>query len=151
MSRRRTVWWFLLGLIGVAVVGMLSTSVLGAAWQPDGKIAVARKGLPDMSSVQVPSGVPALVVVFGLKKPTAILLSHDGDTWYAFANKSTHLGEEVFPHSDKGVFMDPYSGSVFDRRGRNIAGPAPRPLDSYPVSVEGDYLIIDLTRPQLGR
>jgi nitrite reductase/ring-hydroxylating ferredoxin subunit len=150
MNRRRTVWFLLLGLILAAVVGMLSTSVLGAAWQPDRKIAVAIAGLPDMTSVPVRPGMPALAARTGYKGPTRILLSRVGDTWHAFSNRSTHQGEELFPHPETGVFMDPVVGTVYDRQGRNIAGPAPRPLDWYPVSVEGDNLIIDLARPQLG-
>jgi Rieske Fe-S protein len=136
----------------IAVVGMITTSVLGAAGQPDGKIAVALAGLPDMTSVPLRPGVPALGARFS-NRPTAILLARDGDgkTWYAFSNRSTHQGEPVLPYPAEGVFMDPYHGTVFDRTGRNIAGPAPRALDSYPVTVEGGYLIIDLAHPQLGR
>lgn len=57
-----------------------------------------------------------------------------------FSAVCTHLGCTVQPSDDE--LLCPCHGSVFDAiTGRNIDGPAPRPLDEFAVRVEGDQVV----------
>lgn len=57
--------------------------------------------------------------------------------------KCVHLGCTV-PWSDaEGLWVCPCHGSVYNRFGERIAGPAPRPLDLFPAVVDGSNLIVN--------
>lgn len=148
VRRQRTVWHWLLGVLLAGITGMVGTSVLAVQFPP-AKIAIATKDLPDVSAHPIPPGTPVKAVITG-RKPTMILLARDGETWRAFVNRSTHLGEPVIWREDYNRFYDVYSGAMWDKAGRPVAGPAPQGLDWYPVTVVGDYVIIDLSRPRVG-
>ena len=78
----------------------------------------------------------------------------------ALYRKCTHLGcvvpwQASEPSEDnlgdRGRFNCPCHGSIFDRFGEVHAGPAPRPLDLFPIEIEDGKVIVDtgtvLTRP----
>lgn len=54
-----------------------------------------------------------------------------------------HLGCTVPWNEQEGLFLCPCHGSVYERTGQNIAGPAPRPLDYMNVWVEGEDVYVD--------
>jgi cytochrome b6-f complex iron-sulfur subunit len=57
--------------------------------------------------------------------------------------KCVHLGCTV-PWSDENdQFICPCHGSVYDRVGERVAGPAPRPLDLFPMVVDGNNVIVN--------
>jgi cytochrome b6-f complex iron-sulfur subunit len=57
---------------------------------------------------------------------------------------------------DKGRFNCPCHGSIYDRYGQIVRGPAPRPMDRFPVTIDGDRIRVDtgptraITRNQAG-
>jgi cytochrome b6-f complex iron-sulfur subunit len=61
----------------------------------------------------------------------------------AFSWKCTHLGCTVPWNSAEGQFHCPCHESQFNRRGELVDGPAPRPLDLMPITVQGDSIIVD--------
>jgi len=70
----------------------------------------------------------------------------------ALYRKCTHLGCVVpwLPDEQSedslaatGRFNCPCHGSRFDRYGVVKGGPAPRPLDIFPIAIEGDKVIVD--------
>jgi cytochrome b6-f complex iron-sulfur subunit len=70
----------------------------------------------------------------------------------ALYRKCTHLGCVVPWRPDEqsedslaatGRFNCPCHGSRFDRYGVVKGGPAPRPLDIFPIAIEGDKVIVD--------
>ena len=70
----------------------------------------------------------------------------------AMYRKCTHLGcvvpwQASEPSEDglgqSGRFNCPCHGSIFDRYGEVKGGPAPRPLDLFPIQVEGGAVIVD--------
>lgn len=69
--------------------------------------------------------------------------------FYAVSSVCTHLGCNTkwnpagIEGHPEGVIACPCHGSVFDKRGNVLRGPAPRPLNRYQVSVEDDKLIIN--------
>jgi Rieske Fe-S protein len=145
MTRRRTGWLLLLGLLLATLAGTVATSVLAAPPGPT-RMAVNTRGLPAVTMHQIPT--PICDAMPGTwNKPNMILLARDGSTWRAFSNRSTHRGEPVIWREDLGRFYDIYSAAMWDTAGRPVAGPAPRGLDTYQVTRDGDYVIIDLSKP----
>ena len=47
------------------------------------------------------------------------------------------------PFADKGRFNCPCHGSIYNRYGQIIQGPAPRPMDRFPVRVESGKILVD--------
>lgn len=79
-------------------------------------------------------------------------LSRVDDGFLALYRKCTHLGCVVPWRPDEksedrlasaGRFNCPCHGSIFDRYGLVKGGPAPRPLDLFPIKIEGGELIVD--------
>ncbi len=60
----------------------------------------------------------------------------------ALSTVCTHLGCTVYWQKDKKEFYCPCHQGRFDKDGNVIAGPPPRPLDSYKVELEGDNVFI---------
>lgn len=70
------------------------------------------------------------------------LTSYDGSL-YALYQKCTHLGCRVpFCDSSK-MFECPCHGSVFNVKGEYITGPAPRGMDRFSVTIDGDEVMVD--------
>ena len=74
--------------------------------------------------------------------------------WYLFEDggflalhrKCTHLGCTVSWLPDERRFACPCHASAFSVQGRVLSAPAPRPLDRFPVSVNGGIVFVDTTR-----
>jgi cytochrome b6-f complex iron-sulfur subunit len=71
--------------------------------------------------------------------------------FYALSAVCTHLGCIVewkatgVPGHPEGVIACPCHGSVFNKTGDVIKGPAPRPLDRFKMYQEDDRVIVDMT------
>jgi len=55
----------------------------------------------------------------------------------------THLACVVVWNDEEGRFECPCHGAVFNDKGEVLAGPAPRPLDYFPVEIVNDNVIVD--------
>ncbi len=65
----------------------------------------------------------------------------------ALWQRCTHLGCTVPWREDAGEFNCPCHSSIFNRQGEVLGGPAPRPLDLFPVSVQNGKLVVDTAQP----
>ena len=65
----------------------------------------------------------------------------------ALWQRCTHLGCTVPWREEEGQFHCPCHSSLFDRKGQVLGGPAPRPLDLFPVSLRDGKLVVDTARP----
>lgn len=79
------------------------------------------------------------------------LLRNDDGGFLALSLTCPHLGCSVLWDEKEGQFVCPCHSSSFDRLGNVIDSPAPRPLDYYPVIIEGGKVKIDLTRKLVRR
>lgn len=61
-----------------------------------------------------------------------------------------HLGCRYDWHPDRGRFVCPCHGSVFSQTGEVVGGPAPRPLDTLPVRIEGEEVFVEWERFKVG-
>lgn len=57
--------------------------------------------------------------------------------------RCTHLGCTVPWREDENLFHCPCHGSIYERTGQNIAGPAPRPLDYMTVEIVNGRVIVN--------
>lgn len=124
--------------LGGAALGCLGH---GAAW--------LRALVPDVRYESPPQrrlGPPARFpegVTF-LREERLFVLREEGRL-RALSAACTHLGCTV-DRADEG-FRCPCHGSTFDAAGKNVSGPAPRPLPWRPLSLGGDGSVIaDLSR-----
>lgn len=100
-------------------------------------VYVARlEDLPESESVVVEDlrGVPVAVV-------------REGTTIRALSTVCTHLGCRVRWEGNKQRFFCPCHDGIFDREGRVVAGPPPRPLDRYEVRIDKDLVFLTMEEP----
>lgn len=69
------------------------------------------------------------------------------DGMMAIYQKCTHLGCAVPWQDREGSFHCPCHGSIFDRVGIVEGGPAPRPMDLFPIELRGDEVWVDTSQP----
>lgn len=65
----------------------------------------------------------------------------------ALSQRCTHLGCAVPWLAAEGRFRCACHGSVFNVVGEVTGGPAPRPLDLLPITLDGDAVWVDTARP----
>ncbi len=74
-------------------------------------------------------------------------LIRDENGVMALWQKCTHLGCAVPWVEAEGQFHCPCHGSLFNRHGEVVGGPAPRPMDRFAVSVEDGDVKVDTSKP----
>ncbi|MBI4400436.1 MAG: Rieske (2Fe-2S) protein [Nitrospirae bacterium] len=62
----------------------------------------------------------------------------------AFSRRCTDLGCLVSWNKEREEFLCPCHQGVFDKTGRNIAGPPPRPLDRFEIVKRGEQLYVNI-------
>lgn len=65
----------------------------------------------------------------------------------ALWQRCTHLGCTVPWREEEGQFHCPCHSSLFNRKGEVVGGPAPRPLDLFPLRTEDGNLVVETGRP----
>lgn len=79
-------------------------------------------------------------------------ISHVPEGFLALWQKCPHLGCTVpwMPDqksedtiAEKGRFNCPCHGSIYDRYGQIITGPAPRPMDLFPITIVNGRIMVD--------
>ncbi len=88
---------------------------------------------------EVPTGGALFVDFHG--RPAVVLQPRPGE-FIAFNAVCTHLGCIVKWIADRQEFLCPCHGGRFSPDGVVLGGPPPAPLQSYPVSREGDHVLI---------
>jgi cytochrome b6-f complex iron-sulfur subunit len=75
-------------------------------------------------------------------------ISRTPDGLLALWQKCTHLGCAVPWVEDEKQFHCPCHGSLYNEVGEVIGGPAPRPMDLFPVEVRSGEVWVDTGKPQ---
>jgi len=70
-------------------------------------------------------------------------LMNTDDGLMAYYWKCTHLGCTVPWNQAEGQFRCPCHGSLFNRQGLVVGGPAPKPLQTMEIKVQGDNVIVN--------
>ena len=71
----------------------------------------------------------------------------DDGGFLAIWQRCTHLGCTVPYRKDLKQFMCPCHSSVFNTKGEVIGGPAPRPMDIFPITITDGQLVVDTSNP----
>lgn len=75
---------------------------------------------------------------------SAVLVARTPEGFKAFSAICTHLGCVVYWDEQKKGIACPCHAGFFDTEGRVVAGPPPRPLQPYPVSVADGKIFVKL-------
>jgi menaquinol-cytochrome c reductase iron-sulfur subunit len=81
------------------------------------------------------------------EKSTAWIVKLSDTEVVAYSPQCTHLGCAYHFNEAKGEFICPCHTTNFAIDGKVLNGPAPRPLDRYPVRVQGNRLLIGTIEP----
>jgi cytochrome b6-f complex iron-sulfur subunit len=71
----------------------------------------------------------------------------DNGNLLALWQRCTHLGCTVPYVKSKGQFQCPCHGSIFNTKGEVLGGPAPRPMDLFPIEIVAGRIIVDTSQP----
>lgn len=76
-----------------------------------------------------------------------VFIVRDGNSFKAISTICQHLGCAVHWTKEKNVFECPCHGSKYYRNGVNFAGPAPRPLYHFEISLSDEgKLVVDTSK-----
>ena len=75
------------------------------------------------------------------------LVRYEDGSFLAMWQKCTHVGCSVPWAEGEDQFHCPCHGSVFNREGEVVGGPATRPLDLFPVTIEEGQVYVDTGSP----
>ena len=135
------------GIIGIGVGIPAIAYLIGPSLQKQDTKNWIR--ISDISKVEL--GIPTLFKVnithqvgwtTNQEELAVYILTEDGKNFIALSNTCTHLGCHVRWITDKDEFQCPCHNGVFDKEGKVVAGPPPRPLDHYEIKVEDNQLYI---------
>ncbi|HJT23007.1 MAG TPA: ubiquinol-cytochrome c reductase iron-sulfur subunit [bacterium] len=77
-----------------------------------------------------------------IESPSSVWVMRQKDEWVAFDPHCTHLGCPYRWDASKQAFLCPCHGGVFSKDGTVVSGPPPKPLQRYPVKVEGGTIYV---------
>jgi Rieske Fe-S protein len=130
----------MLGIPAIAyTLGPSLSRAKSQSWMRLGSINKVELGTPTLFKVSVSRQTGWLVQE---EKIGVYVLTDNGRDFIAMSNICTHLGCRVRWLADRQIFLSPCHYGVFDREGKVISGPPPRPLDRYEVKVENNQLLI---------
>lgn len=75
------------------------------------------------------------------------LVRLDDGSFIALWQKCTHLGCSVPWVEAENQFHCPCHGSLYNKLGEVQGGPAPRPFDIFPVTIQGGEVFVDTGKP----
>ena len=61
----------------------------------------------------------------------------------ALWHRCTHLGCTIPWREDEGIYLCPCHSSAFNTVGEVISGPAPRPMDLFPIEIVDGEVVVD--------
>ena len=130
----------MMGIPSVAyILGPALSREKDQGWTRLGSVKKVELGRPTMFKVNLIRNTGWLVEE---EKIAVYILTDNGQDFIAMSNICTHLGCRVRWIADKEIFLSPCHNGVFDREGKVISGPPPRPLDRFEVKIENNQLLI---------
>ena len=108
----------------------------------DGKLTVELKKVPELEK---PGG--AIRLEGGNLPERVLVVFGEDEQYHVFQNRCTHMGHrrlDPVPGTNT-VQCCSVSKSTYGLDGTKVHGPAPDPINTYPVSVEGDKLIATIS------
>jgi Rieske Fe-S protein len=129
-------------MAGTGLIGALLAGLVGVVAAPT-STGPARRWRRAVSVFDLPSNKPVAAVLaerhadgwYETRKQSVVFIDREGSGYRALSAVCQHLGCRVHWDDGRQQFLCPCHGGVYDREGRVVAGPPPRPLDRIPVRV----------------
>lgn len=128
-----------LGAIGLGAIAGPALSTARKQWVPVGAI----DDLPIGAVTTVPIRYDVKSGIYTERVSVPVLVSRTSSELTCFNATCTHLGCTVRWDGNSSRFRCACHGGVFDRDGKVIAGPPPRPLDRYAFRIDGGQLLVE--------
>lgn len=127
---------------GVSLISVSLAGLVGLVASPRSPSS-ARRWRRAASIFDLPKDQPFMAVLsarhadgwYETRQQTVVFIDRDGDAYRVLSATCTHLGCGVSWNAGARQYTCPCHGGVFDRDGRVLAGPPPRPLDRLPARV----------------
>ncbi len=133
------------GFIGLFLGGGLVT-LLGAMLYSVGRYVIpprtADAGLSSVVAGKVKDFPTNAGKIFRFGNRPGLLVHTSAGDFRAFSAVCTHLGCTVQYRPDLEQIWCACHNGRFDLSGRNVAGPPPRPLEPFDVTVRGDDIVV---------
>jgi cytochrome b6-f complex iron-sulfur subunit len=130
-----------LEIVGIGAIGI--TSVGGIVLSGEYLSPNVVKEPPTRFRIGPPANFPLGSVTLDKEQKVFIVRAKEG-YFYALSAVCTHLGCIANWKPEEGIVACPCHGSKFDREGRVINGPAPRPLPRFAMSLDDQgTLVVD--------
>ncbi len=152
-SHRRNFFVRATQVLGAALGGALGIPAL--VYLAKGPNTVAPGGFVDAADLaQLKPREPVEVTFQRIRKDGWKLITEKSTAWVvklsdsevvAYSPSCTHLGCAYHWDANKTEFVCPCHTTSFSLDGKVLGGPAPRPLDRYPVKVQDNRLLIGIT------
>jgi Rieske Fe-S protein len=148
-SRRSALAKLVIGGVGAILAGL--AGLVSAAATPRAARPTPRwRGV--LSIFDLPPVLPVMAVIsqrhtdgwYQTRQQAIVYVDRQGDGYRVLSAVCTHLGCSVRWDAGAGQYKCPCHGGVYDRDGRVVAGPPPRPLDRLPVRVNPDTAEIEV-------
>ena len=128
------------GVLGIPLAGYFALPAFGRSerrWLEVGAVSEFQEGLTKKVLAK-----PLTAQVWPHETPAVAMyvLNQGSENFTLFHIHCTHVGCPVRWISEAGRFFSPCHGGVFDKDGRVLAGPPPRPLDRYEFKIENGIL-----------
>lgn len=138
--------------MGAVITGLIAVPVTAVFLDPVLKRAAGAADWVKLTSAASVTDMPTVYLVTaekadGFMKQTVranVYAFMDKGEAVAMSNTCTHLGCPASWVADKEQFQCPCHGGVYDKTGKNIAGPPPAPLPRYATKIENGDLYIQV-------
>ncbi len=126
------------------ILAVLGTALTAAGLWPLWRFLSPRKGPGVTEKVSVPRASIDVggAHFFNFRGRPAVVLQPAAGSFAAFSAVCTHLGCIIKWLPEKGEFFCPCHAGRFSAEGTVLGGPPPKPLESLPVALEGDQVMI---------
>ena len=142
------------------IAGLTGISgVLGAGMFGGGAVFLGAPGIFNkLKGKWIEIGAPAdfeeglfsqVVLEFGMQDGWAYsnqkmlaYVKRDGDKLFALSATCSHLGCNVRYREETNQFVCPCHAGIYDAKGKNVAGPPPKPLMQLSTKIENDVVMV---------
>lgn len=129
-----------LGIPAIAyIVGPSLKKVEEQNWINLGSVSKVEIGLPTLFKTKIQRQTGWIA---NEEEVSVYVLTENGRDFVAMSNICSHLGCRVRWIEDREEFFCPCHNGVFDRDGKVVSGPPPKPLNRYNTKVEDGHLYI---------
>ena len=134
--KRRSFLRVLLGFLGSATVVTFAYPLVKFLAPPESESStrklMVKKG-------EIPMGEAK---GFTLYNTPVIVINRPDKGFIALSRVCTHLGCLVTYERGRKILLCPCHAGIYDLEGNVLSGPPPKPLQKFPVRVEGENLVI---------